>query len=286
MIHTYHNIMLEAIRQFVDAYYIQPIIQDSGYNAVNTLTWALLLIPCLFLTLRVLNKLGIAIDKPFIAAVSPYIVVGASLRVMKDAELFSPPLSYVLVTPLIYFLIFFCCLFILTLSVNVSRSKRGYNYNVIFGLVGVIWLLVTLMILLGKEDVVSLWVLFAVTGISGILVLVIYAIGAKLSVHFLTDRLNAAVLAAHLLDAASSHIGIDMLGYRGKHVVEGIIVEYMGSAAGMYPLKLGALIPALYLLETRFGARERELKNIVLLALIVIGLGPAVRNTLRMILGV
>lgn len=279
--------MLEAIRQFVNAYYIQPIIQDSGYNPVNTLTWALLLVPCLFLTLHILNKLGIAIDKPFIAAVSPYIVVGASLRVMKDAELFSPPLSYVLVTPLIYFLMYFCCLFILALSVNVSRSKRGYNYNMIFGLVGVAWLLVNLMILLRTEEIVSLWVLFAVTGISGIIVLVIYAIGAKLSMNFLTDRLNVAVLAAHLLDAASSHIGIDILGgYSGKHVVEGIIVEHMGSAAGMYPLKLGVLIPALYLLETQFDARERELKNIVLLALIVIGLGPAVRNTLCMILDV
>ena len=278
--------MLEAIRQFVNVYYIQPIIQDSGYNAVNTLTWALLLVPCLFLTLHVLNKLEIAIDKPFIAALSPYIVVGASLRVMKDAELFSPPLSYVLVTPLIYVLMYSCCLFLLVLSLNVSRSKRGYNYNVIFGLVGVAWLLVNLMILLGKEDVVSLWALFAVTGISGIIVLVIYAIGTKLSVHFLTDRLNVAVLAAHLLDAASSHIGIDMLGYRGKHVVEGIIVEYTGSAVGMYPLKLGVLIPVLYLLETHFDVRERELKNIVLLALIAIGLGPAVRNTLRMILGV
>ena len=46
------------------------------------------------------------------------------------------------------------------------------------------------------------------------------------------------------------------------------------------------LIPVLYLLETQFDERERELKNLVLLALIVIGLAPAVRNTLRMILGV
>ncbi|MGB2841098.1 MAG: DUF63 family protein [Halobacteriota archaeon] len=76
--------MLEAIRQFVNAYYIHPITHDTGYNPVNTVTWALLLVLCLFLTLKLLDKLGITIDKPFIAAVSPYVFVGASLRVMEE----------------------------------------------------------------------------------------------------------------------------------------------------------------------------------------------------------
>jgi uncharacterized membrane protein len=69
-------------------------------------------------------------------------------------------------------------------------------------------------------------------------------------------------------------------------VIEGMIVQYTGSAAGMFLLKLGILIPVLYLLDICFDEREIELKNLVLLALIVIGLAPAVRNTLRMILGV
>jgi uncharacterized membrane protein len=280
--------MLEAIRQFVNAYYIHPITHDTGYNPVNTITWALLLVLCLFLTLKLLKKLEIEIDKTFIAALSPYIFVGASLRVMEDAELFSPPLSYLLITPLIYFLLFFCCIAILTLSVTLSRSNkiRDYNYNVPFCLVGVIWLVINLIILLEDEEIILPWVLFAVVGISGILLLVIYGIAAKFGVNFLTEKLNVSVLAAHLLDASSSYIGIDLLGYSGKHVIEGIIVKYAGSAAGMYPLKLGILIPVLYLLETRFDEKERELKNLVLLALLVIGLAPAVRNTLRMVLGV
>jgi uncharacterized membrane protein len=243
---------------------------------------------CLFLTLKLLKKLEIEIDKTFIAALSPYIFVGASLRVMEDAELFSPLLSYMLITPLIYFLLFFCCVAILALSVKLSRSNkiRDYNYNVPFCLVGVIWHFINLIILLENEEIILLWVLFAVVGISGILLLVIYGMAAKCGVNFLTEKLNVSVLAAHLLDASSSYIGIDILGYSGKHVIEGIIVKYAGSAAGMYPLKLGILIPVLYLLETRFDEKERELKNLVLLALLVIGLAPAVRNTLRMVLGV
>ncbi len=286
--------MLELIRQFVNTYYIHPITHDTGYNPVNTLTWALLLVLCLFLTLKLLKKLDVEINKPFITAVSPYIFVGASLRVMEDAELLSPPLSYLLITPLIYFLMFFCCVAILTISIELPRSNcigvrcevSGLRCLAIFGLVGVIWFFANLVVLLKAEEIVLPWVLFAVIGISGIILVVIYGIGSKFGIAFLTEKMNIAVLAAHLLDASSSYIGIDKLGYTGKHVIEGIIVKYTGSAAGMFPLKLVILIPVLYLLETQFDERERELKNLVLLALLVIGLAPAVRNTLRMVLGV
>ncbi|NQE54672.1 hypothetical protein C5S29_13870, partial [ANME-1 cluster archaeon GoMg3.2] len=81
----------------------------------------------------------------------------------------------------------------------------------------------------------------------------------------------------------SSYIGIDLLGYHGKHVIEGMIVESTGSAAGMFLLKLGIIMPVLYLLDIIFEEREIELKNLVLLVLITIGLAPAVRNTLRMV---
>ncbi len=278
--------MIEALSQFVETYYIHPITHDTGYNPVNTITWALLLVLCVFLTLKLLKKLDVKIDQRFIAAVSPYIIVGASLRVIEDAELVSPPLSYLLITPLIYFLMFFCCLAILILLVWLSRI-RNYDHTRVFCLTGVLWSIVNLTILLVKETIILPWVLFAVIGIAGVLVSVIYAIAAKCDIKFLTEKLNVAVLAAHLLDASSSYIGIDMLGYTGKHVIEGLIVKYTGTAAGMFPLKLGILIPLLYVLNTQFtGDDEIELKTLVLLTLIVIGLAPAVRNTLRMMLGV
>ena len=160
------------------------------------------------------------------------------------------------------------------------------DYNIAFGLVGVLWLIANLTFLLTEEDIIRPWVLFAVIGFSGIILLVIYTVGQKLHATFLTEPLNLSVLAAHLLDAASSYIGIDILDYSGKHVIEGIIVKYTGSAVGMFALKLGILIPVLYLLDTQFDDKDTELRNLVLLALIVIGLAPAVRNTLRMILGV
>ncbi|MEA1999149.1 MAG: DUF63 family protein [Euryarchaeota archaeon] len=278
--------MPEAINEFLYTYYIHPITYDTGYNPINTITWALMLGLIIFVLLKTLKKLGIVIDKRFIAAVSPYIFVAASLRVMEDADLFSPPISYMLITPLIYFLIFFCCVAILVILRVLSRPNRINDYVMLFGLIGVLWFIANMILLLRNEAIVNLWVLFAVIGISGMIMLVIYVVGAKLHAKFLTESLNVSVLAAHLLDASSSYIGIDFLGYHGKHVIEGMIVQYTGSAAGMFLLKLGILMPVLYLLDICFDEREIELKNLVLFALIVIGLAPAVRNTLRMMLGV
>lgn len=278
--------MSDAIKEFLYTYYIHPITYDTGYNPINTITWALMLGLMVFVLWKILKKLGIVIDKRFIAAVSPYIFVAASLRVMEDADLFSPPISYMLITPLIYFLIFFCCVAILVILRVLSGPDRINEYKVVFGLIGVLWFIANMILLLRNEAIVRPWVLFAVIGISGMIILVIYVVGSKLHATFLTETLNVSVLAAHLLDASSSYIGIDLLGYHGKHVIEGMIVESTGSAAGMFLLKLGIIMPVLYLLDIIFEEREIELKNLVLLVLITIGLAPAVRNTLRMILGV
>ena len=281
--------MIDALREFITTYYIHPITHDTGYNPVNTITWALILVAFLFLTLKLLQRLKIQTDRRFIVAVVPYIVVGATLRVIEDAEFVRPPLSYVLITPLIFFLLFGCCLALLILAVQIAKSRRGMtrNYTHVFGLFGLLWCLLNLALLIVFASIEVPWVPVAVVGIVGALTAVIYALAAKYHIGFLTDRLNLGVLAAHLLDATSSFIGIDLLGYTGKHVIEGLIVEYTGTAAGMYLLKLGILVPILYVLETQFTEKDEEaLKNLVLLALLMIGLAPAVRNTLRMMLGV
>jgi uncharacterized membrane protein len=280
--------MLETLRDFIETYYIYPITHDTGYNPVNTITWALVLVACLFLTFKLLKMLRIEINDRFIAAVSPYIMAGAILRVLEDAELVTPPLSYLFITPLIFFLVFGCCLALLILSVIPARFARleGYDSTLVFALIGLLWSIGALTILLWTLPLVAPWVPFAVFGIAGGVVSALYLLGVKGGVQFLTARLNLAVVGAHLLDATSSVIGIDIFGYTGKHVLEGLIVNYTGTAVGMFPLKLGIILPMLYLLDSQVTGEERELKNLVLLALLVIGLAPAVRNTLRLMVGV
>jgi uncharacterized membrane protein len=82
--------MTEALRQFIETYYIHPITHDTGYNPINTITWALVLVVCLFLTFRLLKRLKIDMNYRFIAAVVPYIVVGARCRVALTAPELPP----------------------------------------------------------------------------------------------------------------------------------------------------------------------------------------------------
>jgi len=173
--------------------------------------------------------------------------------------------------------------------VQIAQARRVVNiqYTHVFGLFGLLWCLANLALLIWFASIEVPWVPVAVIGIATALTGAIYALASKYNIRFLSDRLNLAVIAAHLLDATSSYIGIDLLGYAGKHVIEGLIVEYTGTAAGMYLLKLGILLPVLYVLDTEFTEEEEgALRYLVLLALLMIGLAPAVRNTLRMMLGV
>ncbi len=274
--------MWNELRDFVFHYYINPIIHDTGYNPINTITWALLLAPlCVLLVLKLLRRLHFMIDDGFIAAVVPYILLGSVLRVIEDAELVPPPVSYMLISPLIYLVLIFSTLILLGVALKIAP----WRYKSIFAATGMVLFVASLAFLLYNADLKLWWVIPAVCGISGIIVAAIYLTGKRLHLHFITTRIYLATIGSHMLDAASSYIGIDLLAYHGKHVLENLMVNLTGTAAGMFILKLGVLIPLLYLIDT--GLKDdKELGNMIMLTIIIVGLAPGVRNSLRMTFGI
>jgi uncharacterized membrane protein len=58
-----------------------------------------------------------------------------------------------------------------------------------------------------------------------------------------------------------------------------------GTALVMYPLKLMILIPVLALIDDALKD-DPSLKNLTKLALLTLGLAPALRNTIRLTLGI
>ena len=138
------------------------------------------------------------------------------------------------------------------------------------------------MILLSAKEVILFWVPFAVVGIAILIVFPIYLIARAYDIQFLKEKLNVCIMVAHLMDASSSYIGIDYLNYGGKHVIERILLEHTGSALCIYPVELLVLIPALYLID-RYIEKE-SLKMVLLGTILVLGVAPAIRNTMRMTL--
>ena len=101
-----------------------------------------------------------------------------------------------------------------------------------------------------------------------------------------------SILFAHLLDASSTFIGVDYLDYIEKHVVPTFFIDLAGRYTDhpsivMYPLKLLVFIPVLYMLDRQFDVdKEKRLIGLMKLAILVLGLSPAVRNILRLLVGV
>ncbi|MCK4637755.1 MAG: DUF63 family protein, partial [Methanomicrobia archaeon] len=100
-----------GIKEIIEKYYLDPIRYGTGYNIVNTLTYAIILVIVAALLLKLIIKLKIKIDKKFIFALFPFMVFGGTARALVDGEIF--PRTPLLVTPGIYLtvaILTLCCM--------------------------------------------------------------------------------------------------------------------------------------------------------------------------------
>ena len=268
------------LSEFVQRYYINPIIYDTSYNPVDTITWAIILGLVVLGLIKLLGCLKISIDERLVLYTLPYILVGSSLRVIEDADLVSAPWRHLLVSPPVFFLVFFGTVACLLLT----RWIWGEKYHAKYAAIGFVWAVFNLA-LLSSVGLSNDWVIAAVfllgSGLAGIFLFLRDRLAA---LSFLRDRFNMMIIYAHMLDASSTYIGVDWFGYYEKHVVPTFLINLVGTAAIMFPLKLAVLLPALWMIDRTLS--EPSLKNLTKLTLITLGLAPAVRNTLRLALGV
>ena len=71
------------IREFLYKYYIDPIMYGQPYTIVDTLTYALILILSVYLVYRGLRRFGIEIDRDFVLATIPFVILGGLLQVVR-----------------------------------------------------------------------------------------------------------------------------------------------------------------------------------------------------------
>ncbi|KKH50882.1 hypothetical protein EO93_07230 [Methanosarcina sp. 1.H.A.2.2] len=282
--------LTDNISQFINTYYLDPIRTDDGYNLVNTFTWAVVLGICIFGVFRLLEKLEVKITPRFILSILPFVLAGSSLRVLEDspAGIFHPPFSYLLITPNIYFLVFGITVVCLWLSIRLQKAGLVKEYHSVFAGFGLAWFLLNLGTLLYYENIVVAYVPVFVLGAGIGLTFTFYMVARRLKSSIFTDPLNLSILLAHMLDASSTYIGIDKLGYFEKHVLPSYLIKLTDTALVMYPLKLIIFVGVLYALDTQFEKDEESnnLKMLIKMVILILGLSPATRNTIRMMLGI
>lgn len=95
---------------FLEPYFWRSIEADAnnaggaaeGYNVVDTLAYALILVPAVLLIYRVLERLQVRVDTRFVFMLTPFLVLGGAARALEDSQYFHKPLAYAFISPLIY----------------------------------------------------------------------------------------------------------------------------------------------------------------------------------------
>jgi uncharacterized membrane protein len=278
------------IREFLYKYYIDPIRYGEAYTLVDTLTYALILIAAVYLLYRGLRRYGIAIDDELVLATLPYVVFGGLLRVVEDTGMITSDLRFLLITPLIFFLIALIAgvaLFGGKIAENAGLVSR---YSKVYAGVGIAGSLLSSAALVWfglTETTIALGVLAAILTLAAVTSVALWAFLAYvLKWGYVSNLLYKLLIFGHMLDASATSYGIDLhpVHYVEQHVVGGALIDATGTAFSMFLLKFAVIIPAVYVLELYRREGDTGFWHLILLAMIIVGMAPGIRDLTRMVL--
>jgi uncharacterized membrane protein len=253
---------------FFQQYFLEPIETGSGYNIVNTVVYAILLIVALVVLIKILKKMKIKPDNRLWTDLLPFVLVGGMLRALEDISFF--PHTWLLITPGIYLLVF--SLAFLSILAEKYTKIRLTRY------VGLALLVLSsAAVLFNAKN----WVSLALTlGLALVCFLAVFYILRLLKIRLLKNT-NWQVLFAHIIDASSSFFAISYLcvgtaGYFEQHVLPSFLFGAIGAWI-FVPLKIAVVLLALYVIDQE---TNKEWNWMLKFAVLVIGLGPGTRDLL------
>ncbi len=298
------------MNDFLYKYFVEPIQTHEGYNLVNTLTYALIAIVCVYFIFRWFKRSGIKVDKKFIMNVIPFVLLGSTVRVVTDSiytGVFKPitPIHKAILDSHIY-------------DYGYLTTSPGI-YLVTAGI-----LLLSLFLLHKMKKLDKLWVVGTVLFIPHFLLLIpfmkyaIYSIPiillaiipALIIFKLYKSRLYSFMVFSQALDGAATFFIIDFgakligIQYGEQHVISRGVGELFGTFFTFYLIKVLIASAVVYLLNSEKKSSDHcdrksvtspqienkkqfadEEKNFIVLLIIIIGLAPGVRDILRMTVG-
>jgi uncharacterized membrane protein len=278
--------------QFIQDYFINPILANGWFNPINTAVYSIILIIAVFLVYRLLGRLKVKIDNHFILAVIPFIFWASSTRVLHDAAFagrLSPGLnafysSPIFPTPGSYLITFTLALFTLLFSLLLQRLTKIPYWKTML-VIGTALAIVNFtflphVTLLPFFLIGTLTLLWAGLFFSWRLLLPNIGRLKKSSLPRLLTRENLTILSAHYLDASATVVALTLFGYLEQHVVPRLFFPYFGPYA-MFLLKALVVLPALWAID-RY-AEDPQLKKFLKLVVLMLGLAPGLRDTIRLV---
>lgn len=276
------NMVLQFLNDFIWTYYLSP-----GYNIVNTLTYGIVLGFVIFKIIPYVQKLLKDFDKWLMIMLIPFILFGSTGRELIDQDIglyagnTQFPRNYMFVSPGIYFTMFFLTLSSIAAGLLVQKVAK-INYKIVTAALGCVLFFYNLSLILGNLNHLDMFafVLFYFMISSGFAYVLKYA----LNLAFLDREYNLLVVLVHLFDASTTFVGVDYIGHVEKHVLPNFFIGLTGTAAVMYVLKLAVLIPAIYYIDDELKDEDFT-RKFVKFVIVVLGAGPAIRNSTLIIMG-
>jgi len=221
-------------------------------------------------TYKILSKNKIKLDNKLAISLLPFIILGSIVRVFADTGVY--PRNFFTVTPGIW------VIFLALVIISLLFDKKFKTKNKITIIIPTILIIVHLFF----AQVVNSIALFYYAVIFIPILLLLFFFRRKFD--FLKSSLNLFAIISHLFDATSTFVNITFFNYIESHIVGNYFIELFNSAIVMYPLKLLVLIPALIYLDKQ--KEDKNLINFFKIIIIVLGLGPGIRNFITVLLGV
>jgi uncharacterized membrane protein len=205
----------------------------------------------------------------------PFIFFGSSTRALVDNGIY--PLTLWLVTPGIYVLTGIFTIFVVLLSVFLER-KKGWDFRYITLIIGILICIPNILNMNNFDWIAFLQVLLIWGAISSPFIIL------RNKWKLIKDKFNLSILLAHILDATSTFVAVDFYGYEEQHVLPNFLTQLTDTAFVMFPLKITVILAALYVID--LYVKDNVTRNMLKLAIFILGLAPAIRNFLSLVMGV
>ncbi len=271
---------------FLQEFFIQPLLQRSGFNPVNTLVYAAIAIAIMFgLIYPYLNRRGVKFDFNFFIALLPYIVLGSAIRVLEEpysnAHVLARSVNPIepgfwVITPGIYVTIAVFAVLSLLFSLWISRKspKNDFSYLKPFQIIGAVPAAILVIFCLSRiTQPLHFVLILCLAFVSfGAVFLVLKALKSKL----LSSNLNKAVLFGQCLDASSTFAALQFFsGFMEQHFLPRAVMGSLGPIS-FYFLKIPLVLLVLYFVD-RY-VEDKNLGGFIKFFVAVLGFATGTRD--------
>jgi uncharacterized membrane protein len=222
----------------------------------------------------------IKIDKGFVYAIVPYMLLGIFIRVLVDVKVF-PADQLWSITPGVYVLTIILALAGIVLGKLIGPRLRVPYWH-ISSTIGILILLPPTYVLI--THMIYPERIFYPLLMASAIVMLVYLLSKPLKLPVFSKPENLAIIFAHLLDGCATFIAINYYGFYEEHLLPIYMIGLAGNDAFiMVPAKLVLILVVVHFVDKwqkeEAGADETLYRAIKIL-LFILGIGPGIRDML------